>query len=280
MEREAKVLTRDGLTLHTREWMPERALAALVLVHGLAEHSGRHRETAVHFAGRGYAVFAFDHRGHGRSPGPRVHVGSFQEFRWDLAAAIANAHERCPDLPVFLLGHSHGGLVVLHHAIDAPQGLAGAVVTSPLLGVHPESAPSPALALVARALSVVWPSLLLPNPIDLAKLSRDPAVGAAYAADPLVSHAVSPRWFTSVRAAMVHVHEGGARLALPTMLLSASADRLVDPEAAARFAQRTPAGVLEFVRWEGLRHEMLNEPERVQVRARIEGWLRERLPRP
>lgn len=276
-EVQGTVLTRDGLRLFWRGWLPAGPRAVLVIVHGLAEHSGRYGPTAAYFSERGFAVFAFDHRGHGQSPGRRGHVGSFGEFRWDLAAMLAEARARVPGAPVFLLGHSQGGLVVLDHVLDDPRGLAGAVVTSPLLGVHPAQRAPAWLALLARALSVVWPTVPFPNRIDPACLSRDTAVGAAYMADPLVSHAVSPRWFTSVNKAMARVHEAAPRLTLPTLLLAAGEDRIVDAERSAQFAARAPKTLVEFVRWEGLRHEMLNEPEREQVWGRVESWLRAHL---
>ncbi len=249
-----------------------------MIVHGLAEHSGRYAPTAAYFSERDYAVFALDHRGHGQSPGRRVHVGSFAELRWDLAAMLAEARARVPGAPVFLLGHSQGGLVVLDQVLDDPRGLAGAVVISPLLGVHAAQRAPAWVAALARVLSRVWPSVLFPNRVDPASLSRDPAVGAAYMADPLVSHAVSPRWFTSVGEAMARVHEAAPRLALPTLLLAAGEDRIVDALKSAQFAARSPAALLEFAREDGFRHEMLNEPERAQVWERVERWLRRFLP--
>jgi alpha-beta hydrolase superfamily lysophospholipase len=268
--------TRDGVRLFWRGWQPARPRAVLLIVHGLAEHSGRYGPTAGYFVDREFAVFAFDQRGHGRSPGRRVHVGSFDEFWWDLEAMLGEARGRVPGVPVFLLGHSQGGLVVLDYVLRHPADLAGAVVTSPLLGVHPAQRASPALTLLARVLSRVWPSVLIPNRIDPKRLSRDPAVGVAYVADPLVSHAVSPRWFTSAQQAMARVREGAQHLAVPTLLLAAGNDRVVDPEASRRFAEHAPPGMVEFVTWDALRHEILNEPERAEVWARIGDWMRTR----
>ena len=167
--------------------------------------------------------------------------------------------------------------MALRYVLTRPAGLAGAILSSPLLGVHPSSRASPALIVLARVLSVLWPGVLLPNHVDAALLSHDPEVVRAYRADPLVSHRVSPRWFTSAVLAMRQAHEGAPHLALPLLLMVSGADRLVDPEASLRFAAHAPRDKLELVLWEGLYHEMFNEPERETVFAGMEAWLRERL---
>jgi len=127
---------------------------------------------------------------------------------------------------------------------------------------------------------VAWPTLLFPNPVDPTRLSRDPAVAAAYLADPLVSRRVSARWFTEVTAAIARVHERAPRLSVPVLLMVSAADRIVDPEATMRFARHAPAALLELVRWEGFFHEMFNEPEREEVFRRMDAWLDARIPRP
>lgn len=269
--------THDGLDLFFRAWVAADARAVLLFVHGLAEHSGRYLAAGARFAAGGDAVYALDQRGHGRSPGRRVHVGRFEEYLDDLSALVALARDRHPGTPVFLVGHSQGGLVVLRFLLDRPEGIAGAIVSSPLLGVHPSARPSPALRAIARALSVVWPSVLLPNHVDATILSHDPAVGPAYLGDPLVSHHVSPRWFTSVTSAIARTHQDAPRLARPLLLMTSGDDRLVDPEASARFASFAPADRVDFVRWPGLYHEMFNEVDPEPVFRRMDTWLEARI---
>ncbi len=104
--------TRDGLSLRFRAWQPGNAQAVLLVLHGLAEHSGRYLHVGARFAGAGYAVYALDHRGHGRSPGPRVHVAAFDEFLEDVDALRAVAEAEHPGRPLVLVGHSHGGRVL------------------------------------------------------------------------------------------------------------------------------------------------------------------------
>jgi acylglycerol lipase len=269
--------TSDGLSLHFLAWRTASPRAVLVLVHGLAEHSGRYLHVGSHFAAAGYAVYAPDLRGHGKSPGPRVHVATFDEYLDDLAALRALAGRDYPATPVFLVGHSQGGLVALRYALAQPREVAGLILSSPLLGFHPKARASPALAALARVLSVLWPSVLLPNHVDTSAVSRDPEVVRRYREDPLVSGTVSPRWFTSVTSAMRQAHEGAPALAVPTLLMASGADRLADPDASARFAARAPASTLQYVRWDGLYHEMFNEPEQETVFSRMDAWLDDRL---
>lgn len=269
--------TRDGLTLRFRAWQPTGAQAVLLVLHGLAEHSGRYLHVGARFSGAGYAVYALDFRGHGQSAGPRVHVAAFDEFLEDVDALRAVAEAQHPGRPLIVVGHSHGGLVALRYVLARPSGLAAAILSSPLLGVHPSSRASPGLIILARVLSVLRPGMLLPNRVDASLLSHDPEVGRAYRADPLVSHRVSPRWFTSAMRAMRQAHEGAPHLALPLLLMVSGADRIVDPEASLRFAAHAPRDKLDLVLWDGLYHEMFNEPERETVFARMEAWLEARV---
>ncbi len=270
---ESRIETQGGLRLFLARYGPEAPRGVLIVVHDLAEHAGRYRHLAERFAERGYAVYVPEYRGHGRSPGLQVHVDRFDEFVWDVAAARAQASAEHPALPLFLAGHSQGGLIALRSALAQPAGLAGLIVSSPLLGAHPSVQPGPALAAAARVLSVIAPRLRLANHVDHAALSRDPAVGAAYAADPLVSHRVSARWYTQLLEAIADTHARAGALAVPALVMVSGADRIVDPEATARWVQAAPPQRIEFVRWEGFFHEMWNEPERERVFARMDAWL-------
>jgi acylglycerol lipase len=275
-----RVASADDTSLFWRSWQPEAPRAVIGVVHGLAEHSGRYDHVGRHLAARGLAVYAIDYRGHGQSAGRRVHVDSFDEYVDDVGALTALLRERHPALPVFLLGHSQGGLLTLLFALRHPDGLTGAIVSAPLLGVHPAARPGAVMKAVAALLLRVAPRLVVPNPLDARLLSHDEAVGQAYDRDPLVSHGVSAGWFAALKRAQAEVN-AASRLAIPTLMMSSGDDRIVDPEAAAAFAAAAPAGLVDYVRWPGLYHEMLNEPEalRAPVLARIDAWLDARLPR-
>src|SRR5512134_2268340 len=180
-----------GGRLYWQAWSPARPRAALLLVHGLAEHSGRYAHVARRFAAAGYASVALDYRGHGRSPGPRVHVDSFDSWCDDVSAGLALVRRLHPGLPLVPVGHSQGGLLVLLQALRDPDARPCTVVSSPLLGVAPPSRPGAALKLASRVLMRVAPRLRVPNRVNPDWLSHDPAVGRAYMDDPLVSHKVS-----------------------------------------------------------------------------------------
>ena len=268
----------DGNRLFWRRHMPEGdAGSALLFVHGLAEHSGRYLHVLDHFADAGYDCWAYDYRGHGKSPGPRVHVRHFDEFLTDLEAARRLVNEAEPKLPLFLIGHSQGGLIVLREALKSPQGLQGVVVSSPFLGMHPDAAPPAPLHLVANIVSTFMPKAMFSKVAEPTVLSHDPTIAEAYIADPLVSTTVSARWFTSVLAAHTDTLERASSLSLPALVMQSGDDRLADPAATRSWVSRAPTDLVEYVEWEGFYHEMFNEPEKEQVFERMESWLRKQL---
>ncbi len=268
----------DGLRLYWQAWRPAGpARAGLVLVHGLAEHSGRYAATAAHFARRGFAVWAGDYRGHGKSPGPRVHVSSVEAYVADVEAVRQLAIAALDGRPVFLAGHSQGGLVVLKLALARGEAWPGVVVTSPFLAVHPQSRPGPTKRLAAAVLRRVAPGLRLATGIDVRLLSRDPTVGERYAADPLVSGRASAGWLAAVTRAQAEVLAAARRWRVPALVMAGGGDRLTDPARTRWFAEQAPAGVVDFAWWDGFYHELLNEIGREEVYARIEGWIERRI---
>jgi alpha-beta hydrolase superfamily lysophospholipase len=275
---EGWIESADGDRLYWRRHTPEEdPRAILLVVHGLAEHSGRYLHVLDHFANAGFDCWAHDYRGHGQSPGLRVHVREFDEFLTDLEAARRLVGEGQSELPLFLVGHSQGGLIVLREALTNPQGLQGIVVSSPFLGMHPDAAPPAALHMVANIVSTFAPKLMFSKVAEPSALSRDPKVPEAYIADPLVSTTVSARWFTSVLRAHADTLARASNLSLPALVMQSGDDRLTDPAATRSWVSRAPADLVEYVEWEGLYHEMFNEPEKEEVFARVEQWLGERL---
>jgi alpha-beta hydrolase superfamily lysophospholipase len=261
--------------LYWRSWTPESPKAVLLLVHGLAEHSGRYAHVAAWFAARGYASVAIDYRGHGRSPGPRVHVDSFDAWCDDVAAGLALARREHPGLPLFVVSHSQGGLIVLLQALRRPDDRAGTVVSSPLLGVAPASRPGAILKLATKVLMRVAPRLRVANNVNPDWLSRDPAVGRAYLADPLVSRKVSAGWFRALQAALRETHERAGEWRSPLLMVASDGDRIVDANATRAWAERATVGSVRI--WKDLRHELFNETNQEEVFAAVVAWLDERL---
>jgi lysophospholipase len=277
-----RVRTEDQLDLVWQSWTPATPRGVIAIIHGLAEHSGRYQETAEFLSSNGWAVYACDLRSHGLSPdlpkAGRVHVDRFEDYFKDVDALIGLASETHRDLPLYLLGHSMGGLIAIRYCLEKPAGLAGSVVSSPALGTHPEFKPPLFLKLMVSILSRLTPRLLVASDLDTQAISRDPDVVKAYIDDPLVSQKVSARWYGEIMKSMKKAHKDAASLRIPMLLMQSGADRLVDPDAPGRWAKATPEGLVEPVVWDGLYHEMFNEPEKDRVRSRLLEWLDARSP--
>jgi lysophospholipase len=230
-----------------------------------------------YFADRGFDCWAVDYRCHGKSPGPRVHIDRFGDFLTDIEAARRLVHSENPDSPLFLVGHSQGGLLVLRNTLDHPEGLAGIVVSSPFVGLHPDAAPPAPLQIVANIVSTFLPKQMFSKVADPGYLSRDPRVAEAYLADPMVSRTVSARWFTEVQRAQADTRARATRLSVPALVMQSGDDRLADPAATRMWAADAPSKLVEYVEWEGFYHEMFNEPEQVEVFERMLQWLESQL---
>jgi lysophospholipase len=277
------ITTSDRLDLYWQSWTASEPRGVIVIIHGLAEHCGRYRETGEFFAANGWAVYACDLRSHGLSPDPpgagRVHVDRFTDFLLDADALVERARMQHKDLPVYILGHSMGGLITILYAMQKPQNLAGAILSSPALGTHPDFKPPLYLKLMVGILSRLAPRLLVDSNLDAQAVSRDSAVVETYLNDPLVSKKVSTRWYSEIIKSMKAAHMGAPKLATPMLVMQSGADRLVDPSAPARWVELTPKGMTESVLWEGLYHEMFNEPGKDKVRAKTLEWLAARSAR-
>jgi alpha-beta hydrolase superfamily lysophospholipase len=224
----------------------------------------------------GYALLTFDHRGHGRSQGPRGHVPDYEAFMEDVAQLLAEVERRWPDCPRFLYGHSMGGNLVLNYALRRRPRLAGVVVTAPWLRLV---TPPPRLQVkLMQVIDRYYPILSFSNRLDPLVLSRDPAVAQAYKSDPLVHDRISTRLFLHITAsgqwALAHAHE----FQLPLLLIHGGADRLISAAASREFAGRIPKNCL-FKLWPELCHEPHNEPEQAEVFSFILDWLQVQLER-
>jgi alpha-beta hydrolase superfamily lysophospholipase len=265
-----------GGELHACEWHPDApARGAVVLVHGLAEHSGRYDELVGRLTADGLAVHALDHRGHGRSPGPRAQIGRFAWLVDDVATCIGAARAAHPERPLFLLGHSMGGAIALAAALAYPGAIDALVLSAPAIGADPE-VPAVRVAL-ARLLSRILPGAGVLR-LDASLVSRDPAVVRAYEADPLVYRgAVPARTAVELLGARAAFPAAVGALRVPTLVLHGTADGLVPIRFAEPVWQRFGSADLTVHRYEGLFHEVFNEPERARVFADLAGWIGRRL---
>ncbi|MGD8399123.1 MAG: lysophospholipase, partial [Anaerolineae bacterium] len=228
------------------------------------------------FVPRGYAVYAFDLRGSGQSPGPRGHVDDFAEYRGDVQAFLDMVKEVEPSRHIFLLGHSQGGLIALNYVLHDPSGLAGIIASGPALGKLPVS---PFLLLLARTLSHIWPRLTLETGLEVEALSRDPEVVQAYVNDPRVHNVATPRLGTELMAAAEWTRGHAAEMALPLLIVHGAADRLCQPEDSRAFYHDVTHPDKERIAYDGYYHEVFNEPGKETVLADVETWLAEHLER-
>lgn len=262
----------DGTHLFRRAWLPDVPHHAVVLVHGFGEHSGRYDETATAFAEAGHAVEAFDLRGHGRSEGVRCHVSAFDEYLDDLDHVLARAREDHAGIPLHLLGHSMGGLITLLHLIERAPAIVSAVVTGPPLAVAPRSGPK---LLFGRVVRRFFPTFSMPMGLPLEGLSRDPDVVQRYADDPLVEGNVTAALGAELALAVARAaaQPGGVRV--PLLALHGEVDPICPAEATRAFMAGVGSTGSRYLGFAGLRHEILNEPERDEVRAEILRWWKE-----
>jgi alpha-beta hydrolase superfamily lysophospholipase len=275
-ERTGELRAEDGVRLHYRSWPAPAERAVLLVSHGLGEHGGRYAQVAEELAEQGVTVHAIDHRGHGRSGGRRGHVAHFGEFVRDFEtfrAAIAKEHPS--GAPLFLLGHSMGGLIAIHHLQTHPEAeYRGAILSAPLVGIAVQ-APRWKVAL-SGFLSRLVPWLPFSNEIDTAMLSTAPGYEDAYRGDTLLHNIITPRLYTEMVSAIRGAFERPDGIRVPLLVLAPTADRVVLPEAVARFASACP-GDVEVKRYEGFQHESLNERDRHRVVADVMAWLEDRM---
>lgn len=280
--------TRDGITQLQRRWQPAAVpdggthggpqsggpeaagptRSAVLLVHGIGEHSGRYDHVGRFLAARGHDVLAFDNRGHGQSGGRRGHVDHFGQFLDDVEDHVLERRQL--GLPVVLIGHSLGGLISATYVVEGRPAPDLLVLSAPAL-----KAQIPAWQRrLAPVLARVWPTVFVPGGIDGALLSRDPEVQRAYLSDPLRVAGSTAGLGQQIFAAMETTTANLARITLPTYVLHGSEDNLV-PLAASRPLEGRPN--VTYRRWEGLRHECFNEPNRDEVLGEMADWIEDRL---
>jgi alpha-beta hydrolase superfamily lysophospholipase len=267
----------DGQRLLLRDWPRHDARGAVLFVHGLGEHSGRYDRLAAWFNQRGYAVRGYDQRGHGRSPGRRGALRHRDDLLADLAAVYHDYAHAAAQRPL-LLGHSMGGLVATRAVLDGALAPPALVLSSPAL----RSWESPQMIRLASVLGRLLPSLPLRSGLHASRLSHDPGVVAGYRGDPLRHGWITPRLADFIFREGAACIADAAELAVPTLLLVAESDELVDPAGSRAFARAAaPGGQLTTRFFASLYHELFNEtePGRGQVLMQLGDWLGRQLPR-
>lgn len=264
-----------GLELYYQRWrFGGEPKAALVIVHGIGEHSGRYPNVINRLVPKGYVIHAFDHRGHGRSPGQRAYINRWTEFQEDVHAFLDLVRAEEPDRPLFLMGHSLGGLIVLEYVLYHHEGLRGLVASGPGLS---QQGVSPFLITLSRILSRIWPRFSIETGLDATAISRDPAVVEAYVNDPLVHSKGTARLGAEMYEAIQWTKAHAADLQVPLLILHGGADRLVPPETSRAFFAQVALADKERHEYEGFYHEPHNDVGWEQPLGDLEDWLERHL---
>jgi lysophospholipase len=266
-----------------------RERARLAIVHGYGDHAGRYLEFMQWLAARGIGCHAVDLRGHGRSSGRRAYVERWDEYLDDLDAFLSQDELRADappvrsgtevPLPVFLLGHSHGGLVVatagIRHRLD-PHHLRGVVLSAPYL-INKLRVPRHKVV-AAHVINLVAPWLRIRSGVRPDMMSSDQDIVEQSNHDPLLLRAATPRWYLTHRPVQAEVLRHAADMTLPLLVLQGDADPIADPAGARAFHERAGTADKQLISYPGFRHEPLRETDRQRVFADILAWLDQRAP--
>jgi alpha-beta hydrolase superfamily lysophospholipase len=273
-ERHHQLAAADGTLLYVTDYLLARAEArgSIVLMHGLGEHSGRYRHIAQFFNECGLSVRSYDHRGHGRSEGRRGDVINGDPMVQD-AEIVLDDFAAGFDEPPFLFGHSMGGLFACRFALSHLSPLRGLILSSPALAVRL----SPFELKLANLMHRIAPRLGVPNGLKVEKLSHRADIVAAYRADPLVHNRISARLLREMLGSIDFCQRHAGELAVPTLLVIAGDDALVDADGSRRFHAATPPGQCELHVYPGLYHEIFNENGAEAPFEDVRQWLLPRL---
>jgi acylglycerol lipase len=253
-------------------WLPEGDDKAIILiVHGVGEYCGRYINLVDHFVPLGYAVYGFDHIGHGKSSGEREFIKRFEDFTEPVQIFYEMIEDRYPGKSIFIYGHSLGALITLFHLLDHQASFKGAIISAPPVKI-PENISQLTISL-GKVLSAVAPRTGI-LALDTSSLSHDPEIVAAYNNDPLVFHGkITACISAGMLRAMIRVNNEGSKISLPLFILQGSADRIVDPSGAKLLYDKVSSKNKILKIYEGLFHEVHNEPERLTMFNDLSTWL-------
>jgi alpha-beta hydrolase superfamily lysophospholipase len=270
---ESTLLAADGTELFVTDWMPQNMRGGVVLMHGIGEHSGRYAHVVEFFNLREWAVRTYDHRGHGRSGGRRGDVPGNETAFQDAAIVISDFARVLKDHGIndapLLFGHSMGGLFAARFATARMAPLQGLILSSPALALPLSAAQKMLLAI----LTAVAPGLGVSTKLKTQYLSHDPAVAVAYHGDPLVHGKISARLLNCMRAAVNYAQVHAASLDIPTLLVYAGQDHLVDARGSEQFFPRLANGLGTAHCYPDFYHEIFNEADKARVFADLHAWL-------
>lgn len=272
-QRSEALRTGDGLQLYTQAWLPDNPKAAVIISHGYAEHSGRYQHFASHLVENGFAVYALDHRGHGRSEGERANVKIFDEYVSDLSRFVNSVREKHPTLKRFLFGHSMGGAIAAQLAIKQPDQVDGLLLSSPYL-VNAVAVPAPLMA-VSGLVSRMFPGLPTIK-LDSKDISRDPTIVKAYDTDPLnYRGGTKARFGTELLGAGHYVFSHASTIKLPILIMVGTGDRIAAAEGGKKLFEMVGSSDKTLKTYDDYYHEIVNEIGKEKVYEDSLTWLQQ-----
>lgn len=263
----------NGITILLRNWLIDNPKAAVLLVHGYGEHSGRYEETASRLNKAGYSVYSYDRRGEGQSGGRKGHVQSINNHVADLIEIIKKVDVKGK---FFLMAHSLGGLVSMSYYLDyKPSDIDGVVLSSPFIKIDDGTAPI--LQKFSRTIAAIFPKLLT-IALDVNMISRDPDEVKEYVNDPLVFHGkTNAKTGYEIIKAIKYVQSKFSEFDLPFIILHGSEDKLADPQGSKWLYERSTSKDKKLTILEGLYHETMREPEKELFFEGVLSWLNARV---
>ncbi len=264
---------KDNLNIYYQTWLPDaEPKAVLLVVHGMAEHSGRYARLAEYFTRKGFAVYALDHRGHGKSEGARCYINRFSDYIDDLKVFYEIVRGNHKNLKIFMVGHSMGGTIAVVYAVKYQEGIAGLILSGALL--KPGATVTPIQIRLARIISSLAPKMGIAVLVADA-ICRDKAVVEAYVNDPLVFRGKIPARLGAELMSTIqdYLPAMAKNITLPVLVMYGTADQLCNPEGSDRFFETISSKDKTSKRYEGFFHEIFNELEHERVFDDVAVWL-------
>lgn len=269
---ESRFKGHENIDLYYQCWLPTKGInAVLLVIHGLAEHSGRYINVVNYFVPKGYAVCSFDYQGHGKSEGLRGYIKRFSYYLDDLISFLGIVRNMCPENRIFIVGHSVGGTIAANFAINHQGDFDGLILSGAT--IKPGASLSPVKIIMANFLALILPKMGV-DIIDASTISRDKAIVDSYVNDPLVYRGkISARLGVELIKTMKELTHQISQIKLPILIMHGTDDRLCDPEGSQMLYERVSSPDKTLKLYNGLYHEIFNEPEREQVFRDMEVWL-------
>lgn len=273
--KEAFMTNSRGFQLHYRQWIPDSVKAGVLFAHGIGEHSGRYDQIAHYFCDRQIAFYALDHQGHGRSDGKRGHIQEFKNYILDLENFRQLLQPTQGDAPLYLMGHSMGGLIAFRYLIDYQQNITGAVFSAPSLKIKMQI---PAWKnLMALALARFAPSLTVKNGINADLLTHDEKIVDLYRNDPLVHPFISLSLYFDMIDAGEYCIQKAEHITCPVLFLFGGNDEITDIDATRQAFEKIRSEDKQLCVLDEKYHEILNELNKKEIFAAILDWFESRL---